>query len=259
MEKFKITNKDLINKKHKNRMIPALKREKFEQFNESILGLGDIQTKPKKIEALSVIFDLEGFTTFCNQRDPELSVSLFLSKFLKWIFNEIKTVQVFKEFDDSYFLFANLPFLSKYLGDGLLLLWNTFGMSDVEINNSIVLMDKIRENYVKDFYPNISKKMVDAPPKLRCGIAKGTVFSVGNGNDYVGSCINVSARLQKFYNFSFCCSLLGIDFSKFVDTTQKVLIQKKVNIRGIGDEIICILKKEFESLSDEDKREFIDI
>ena len=36
-------------------------------------------------------------------------------------------------------------------------------------------------------------------------------------------------------------------------------IQKKVNIRGIGDEIICIPKEQFDALEPEDKKHFKDI
>ena len=36
----------------------------------------------------------------------------------------------------------------------------------------------------------------EPPPVLRCGLARGTVFSVGNRSDFVGSCINMAARLQ---------------------------------------------------------------
>jgi hypothetical protein len=102
--------------------------------------------------------------------------------------------------------------------------------------------------------------MVAVPTNLRCGVAKGTVFSVGNGQDYVGSCINVSARLQKLHNLPFCFSTIGIDYNKgMVEATKVNYIQKKVTIRGIGPEFVCLRKRDFENLSKEDKQHFIDI
>ena len=102
--------------------------------------------------------------------------------------------------------------------------------------------------------------MLAAPNKLRCGIAKGTVFSVGNGNDFVGSCINISARLQKLHNLSFCFSTIGVDYDKEMTSKAKMLFyQKKVFIRGIGEEIVCVLKEEFDSLIPDDKKYFIDL
>jgi len=260
MATFKITNKDYVKIKVEGKDSFILKKNKFDEFNESILGLGNIRTKPSKIDALSAIFDLEGFTNFCNQRDPELSVSLFLNDFLEWIFKEIKAVQIIKKYDEGYTLHANLPFLSKYLGDGILFLWDAENMNDIKICNSIVLLRKISAAYRENFYPEISKKMIAAPPILRCGIAKGTVFSVGNGNDYVGSCINVSARLQKLHGLTFSFSTIGIDYNKGMTTrTKKLYLQKKVNIRGIGEEIICVLKREFNSLDSKDQKHFTDV
>jgi hypothetical protein len=255
---FKIAKNDTVNKRYKGKLVSVLKKDKFDKFNESILGLGDIHKKPRKIDALSAIFDLEGFTNFCNQRDPDLYVSNFLSKFLNWIFNEIKTVQIQDRIENSYLLYGNLPFLSKFLGDGILFLWNTSKMDERQINNSIIALDIICKNYKEIFYPNISKKMLEVPPRLRCGIAKGTVFSVGNGNDFVGSCINVSSRLQKLNNLSFCFSTVGIDISK-MDDPSGFYVQKKVNIRGIGEELIGIKQIEYASLPKEEKKNFTNV
>ncbi len=254
---FNVTNKDFASINKGKQSLSLLKKEKFDEFNESILGLGDLKLKPKKIDALSVIFDLEGFTNFCNQRDPELNVSLFLNEFLFWIFNELKTSYTEKKFEEGYLLYTYFPFLSKYLGDGILFLWDTENMNDDKICNIIVLIDNICKEYQTKFLPIISRKMVTPPTKLRCGIAKGTVFSVGNGQDYVGSCINVSARLQKIHNLSFCFSTIGIDYSKgMLEKTKLTYLQKKVNIRGIGDEIVCVRKIEFDKLQPEDKIHF---
>ena len=83
----------------------------------------------------------------------------------------------------GYYLYTAPPFLSKFLGDGILFLWDTKNLTDIEICNSIGILKDICTNYNKSFYPEITKKMVSAPSKLRCGIAERNVFSVGDGND----------------------------------------------------------------------------
>ena len=42
----------------------SLTNSKFNQFNPSMLGLGDISREGERIDALAAIFDLEGFTSF---------------------------------------------------------------------------------------------------------------------------------------------------------------------------------------------------
>ena len=47
---------------------------------------------------------------------------------------------------------------------------------------------------------------------------------------------------------------------EFSETYQSYFVVKKVNIRGIGNEqLVGVLKKEFDDLSDADKENFIDV
>ncbi|MCL2328062.1 MAG: hypothetical protein FWC39_06060 [Bacteroidetes bacterium] len=260
MTQFKITNDDFIDIVHNNRACKLIKTESFNNFNESILGLGTIGTKANTIEALSVMLDLEGFTDFCKQVDPHLAVPQYLNDFLKWIFGEIKNELICETFEDGYSTWADLPFLSKYLGDGLLFLWNAAQLSDVSINNIIVAMYKICKKYENDFLPQISQKVIQPPFKLRCGIARGNIYSVGNGNDFVGPCINISARLQKLNSLSFCFSQRGIDVNAFSSDFSSTFITKKVTIRGIGEnELVCMVREEYEGLAKSERDKFGDV
>lgn len=257
MSIFKISSSDFVSLKKEEKTIRLVKKEAFQSFTEDILGLGEIETKAQQVNALSVIFDLEGFTNFCKQIDPHLAVPEYLSLFLKWIFSEIKIELIEQEYEEGYKTWASLPFLSKYLGDGVLFLWNTEKMSDVAIQNVVVSMYGICRKYNSKFLPSISNSIISPPSKLRCGIARGAIYSVGNGNDYVGPCINMSARLQKLNSLTFCFSRRGIDPTKLEDSFRKQFIVKKVDIRGIGsEELVCILKSEFDKLEKEDKDKF---
>lgn len=242
------------------KLVNIVKKDVFDSFNPDILGLGEIGKKSNQVNAISVMFDLEGFTNFCKQIDPHLAVPEYLSDFLNWIFQEIRKECMKKEYDKGYSTYSSLPFLSKYLGDGLLFLWDAQDMSDSNIRNVVVSMYEVCNKYTTDFLPKISKKVVAAPPRLRCGIARGSVYSVGNGEDYVGPCINMSARLQKFNSLSFCFSRRGINPEEMSKSARETFVVKRVEVRGIGEsELVCISKEEYELLGEDDKVKFSDV
>src|ERR1700761_2136917 len=82
--------------------IDIIEKNKLDSFNEDLLGLGNIESKSNQIQALCVMFDLEGFTNFCKQIDPHLAVPEYLSEFLKWIFKAIKKELIEKEYPEGY-------------------------------------------------------------------------------------------------------------------------------------------------------------
>jgi class 3 adenylate cyclase len=240
--------------------VSLLDNTKYDLFNPFLLGLGDVALPSVKIESIAAVFDLSGFTTFCSQVDPHLAVPEYLSRFLNWLFRKIKSEFVEKEYAEGKKLWANLPFLAKFTGDGVLFLWNTLGMSGEEICNVVVTLNIICDDYVKKFYPYARKTVTNPPDTLRCGIARGTVFSVGNGEDYVGPCINIATRLQKLSLLSFCVSRRGFDFKKHMD--DKVASDfklKSVVLRGIGnDELVWVLKNQLKALPEQEKTLFKD-
>ncbi len=235
-----------------------LGNEKFDRFNPRLLGLGNINRPSKQVEALAAVFDLSGFTSFCSQVDPHLSVPEYLSRFLDWLFNSIKTELIAKTYTNRKALWAELPFLAKFLGDGVLFLWDTRNMSETLICNLVGILYEICTEYSHKFYREVKTVVVDPPTSLRCGIARGRVCSVGNGQDYVGPCINIASRLQKLSLLSFCFPRRGFDIKKHMDSSfHKVFIGKCVTIRGIGkNELVWIPKKEFDNLPEEEKEQF---
>ena len=240
--------------------VSLIDNTKYDLFNPSLLGLGDIASPSVTVESIAAVFDLSGFTKFCSQVDPHLAVPEYLSRFLNWLFRRIKLEFVEKEYPEGKTLWANLPFLAKFTGDGVLFLWNTLGMSGEEICNVVVSLKIICDNYVKQFYPYAKRTVVNPPDALRCGMARGTVFSVGNGEDYVGPCINIATRLQKLSLLSFSVSRRGFDFKKHMNETfASEFILKSVVLRGIGSkELVWVLQKQFEGLPKQEKTLFKD-
>jgi len=254
MPTFKTDESDYLTEDVDGKPTRLLATGAFGSFNEALLGLGDISQPSQAIDSIAAVFDLEGFTNFCKQIEPHLSVPLFLSHFLKWLMGELKDEMTKKKHTNGASLWSPLPYFVKFMGDGLLVLWNSTSMSDMQRRNVVVAANNICNNYENEFIPTISDKVVDTPHRLRCGLARGTVYSVGNGNDYVGSCINMAARLQKLPGLSFAFNRRGFDLqTESAFYKNKVLI-KKIAIRGIGEnELVCILKSQFDELKGTDK------
>ncbi len=238
--------------------IELLDNEEFEKFNPRVLGLGDISLASNEVEALVAVFDLSGFTNFCRQVDPHLAVPEYLSRFLDWLFEEIKKESVEKSYKEGKALWNELPFMAKFLGDGVLFLWNARNMNGIEICNIVIALKIICDDYANDFYPQIRTQVVASPYILRCGIARGKVYSVGNGEDYVGPCINIAARLQKLSHLTFCLPRRGFDIDTYMHKTKRPnFVEKCVTIRGIGEnELVWVLQEEFDSLPEEEKALF---
>ena len=255
MGKFFLSETDYTDIDRGDSKTTLVKKDSFNSFNETTLGLGDLSIESEPTNAIAAIFDLAGFTAFCNQTDPHLVVPEFLNSFLKWIYSKIRQVSVVEEHAEGFELWCNFPFYSKFLGDGLLLLWDTKDITTDELGNIIVTLKEICDLYSSEFFEDLSESYSYPPNKLRCGIARGVVYNVGNNNDYVGPCINIASRLQKIAGLTFCFSRRGIDLKKCLSQgwLDEIMV-KKTNIRGIGDdELICFFKKEYDALSAENK------
>lgn len=243
----------------------SAKKAELDRFNVNLLNIGDLRTPSKPIEVLSVMFDLEGFTKFVRQVDPQLTIPSFVSDFFNWLFKSIKEQMIEEKEEKSCILWAELPFFSKFMGDGALFLWRIDMDRIVNIDKNLdpeVLQDALQTNIcniivtLRDitqdyqvFLKSLKKRYVDPPTRLRCGVARGNVFPIGNGRDFVGPCINISARLQKFNDLSFVFSARGIDIEGFHPAERKGFIMKRVSIRGIGDdELIYVVNEEFQKL-----------
>jgi len=254
---YKLTSVDEAGTKYR-----LLQKSKFSSFDINVLGLGDVSLPSTPYDTIAAVFDLEGFTNFCGKIEPHLSVPSFLNSFLGWLMLQVREEMQQKEYEAGIALWAPLPFFVKFLGDGLLVLWDCQKLNAVSQRNIIVSMKVLTDKYRTRFLPTIKSRIVEPPQRLRCGIARGTVFSVGAGEDYVGSCINMAARLQKCPGITFCFNRRGFNLedktiAKFF--TDQVVI-KEVSVRGIGDhELVGILSSEYTKLSPKDKKFYRDV
>jgi hypothetical protein len=237
-----------------------LRKTIFKNFGPSMLGLEDILANKETFEALAVIVDLKDFTVFCDQRDPHLVVPQFVKSFLEWLFERLRAQLLMEEEGNNVVLWSHLPFFGKFLGDGVLLLWDVTDMGGEAKRNIVESFDVICNDYETKFLPLLKQYISTPPPKLRCGMAQGQVTSIADGRDFVGLCINIASRLQKLADgaFSFAFTQKGLEpeeGTEWYEGWDFRLI--KIPIRGISkDELVYVPNSEFRKLSKNLKRAY---
>ncbi|MHB8104544.1 MAG: nucleotidyl cyclase domain-containing protein [Dehalococcoidales bacterium] len=227
------------------------------KFNPSILGLGDINAPCEEIEAVAAVFDLSGFTAFCNQVDSYLAIPSFLNNFFDWFFGSI-VYGLTDDIENRTYFWADLPILVKFTGDGVIVVWNARNMKEDQICRLAATLYNVCYAYRQDFYPQIYRVVNKPPSVLRCGLARGKVFSVGNGHDFIGHCINTASRLGGLNPLTFCFPHRGFGVQEYMPPEYaKLFVPKYVSVRGVGDnELVWVVKEEFDNLPERNKMIF---
>lgn len=239
----------------------AIPREQYAAFAPAALGLGEVGRGGAHVQALAAFLDLEGFTDFCSQMDAHLAIPDYLSRYFDWLFQTL--AEQFREGDGDGVvrIWGSLPFYVKFLGDGLLFLWDTDLSPGLAGTANIVRnLLEVTQLYPSDFVRVMRRSVSKPPSRLRCGIARGQVIAVGGGADYVGPCINLASRLQKLATLSFAVSARGFDLSRAPDgegTLRSFLTLKQTALRGIGEhELVYVRRDEFATLSATEQADF---
>jgi hypothetical protein len=235
-----------------------LDKEVITRFNPSILNLGDINTPCQEKEAVAAVLDLTGFTTFCSQVDAYLAIPRFLNDFLEWFFNNIQDRLAEEDFGNRKSFWADFPVLAKFLGDGILLVWSTRRMGEDQICRIVTTLFEICRDYRREFYPRVSAAVNKPPNTLRCGVARGKVFTVGEGRDFVGHCINAASRLSHLEPLTFCFPHRGFQVRENMSAEYlQLFIPRSMSIRGVGNnELVWVVKEEYERLVQSRKSQF---
>ncbi len=141
-------------------------------------------------------------------------------------------------------------------------IWDIKNLKSYAIDNIPSICNNVLIDYSTKFYNDIKSEYIDVPLKLRCGLARGRITSIGDGADYVGPCINIAARLQKLSKLDFAVLKKGFDLSPWLEggklKSKDPYIIKKTHLRGIGDELVYIKKRGYDELDPEEKKLFQD-
>jgi class 3 adenylate cyclase len=235
----------------------AVSPKEFERFNPDMLELGDISMEASSRSVLAVVVDLQGFTSFCNQDDPQLVIPEYLDSFLTWLFASIGKSTKKETKDGKVILWGRFPFFAKFMGDGVLFLWDTKGQGKLNIGNIVLNLREVANDHRSDFYPVAEKAHSKVPNILRVGVARGEVLSIGGGKDFVGPCINMASRLQKIGSLPFAFSRRGIDPKKFfIAEWHPQLVTIEVSVRGVKEkERVVVFESDYKALPDAEKKE----
>ena len=163
MPTYSLRKKDFFSAKVDNEEQTLLKSAAYQKFNPNLLGLGDLLQPSVSRPAIAAVFDLQGFTVFCSQVDPEYSLPSFLRHFLNWLFGQIKEEMTDKIHADGVVLWSPLPFFVKFMGDGLLVLWDTSDWDLHSLRNIVISMRNICNSYPTQFLSNFKKSFSLTP------------------------------------------------------------------------------------------------
>jgi class 3 adenylate cyclase len=209
-------------------------------------------------DGLALIFDLAEFTKFFNLADAHLFVPRFLNRVME-------AIDILFFGGEQYWLPENrtiaalskAPIHEKFLGDGALYVWNLF--EDEARTKALIANIVARCWNLQAFYSKVVDKCVEElpvrelPPAIRFGLARGNLYELRAASDghreYIGPCINLASRLQKY------CPELRFIASARIDLPAdqlKALTLIRVaasKIRGFPGEIVLLDKGEYEKLS----------
>ncbi len=204
----------------------------------------------QQTDAIVAGFDLAGFTSFCSQVDPLTDIPNFLNSFLEWLFGKIEQANATGNGTARDPLWQEQPFFAKFLGDGILLLWDAGNMADRQIGKLVTLLLDICNMYRNEFISKVSQSVKGPPQSLRCRVGRGSVFSVNNGRDYVGHCINVTVHLHDYKMFSFGIVNNGFNGGQFLEADVEPQLQLiSLPTRGIKTSLpVWVLRRELNSV-----------
>lgn len=211
---------------------------------------------------VALIFDLEGFSKFFNQPD----VQDYVPKFLNHVLDAMSLIffggKLYWEGDEAKRALTLAPIHEKFMGDGALYLW-TPSPGEEKFSNYFITVLVNRLHELKRNFPEVIKHaaddvpVFDLPQKIRFGLARGTIYELthkgSKGKEYIGFCINLASRLQKY------CPDLGFIASARIGLPETLLKRwgyTKViatQIKGFPKEIVIVDEVEFNLLGEEIK------
>lgn len=151
----------------------------FEKYGGKNDGLPDIEFG-KPCEILAAIIDLRGFSTFCEKPNIESPYTCGL------MFSFYQLV--------SQAFYKYPPELIKYLGDGVLAVWET-NFEDREVAIDICLEGAMELSSKWNVVRRSPQFSHGAPEEVAIGISFGLASQLPCTEDYIGRPINIASRL----------------------------------------------------------------
>jgi len=213
------------------------------------------------VRIVVAVFDLEGFTNFYDSAsvNKNIVVSAYMNGFLDWL-------------NHRFANFPSRPGYWKFMGDGVLLVWEAerdqmnSGTTGFALMNACWNMVHGETSYGTTFLPEFIKWVAkrwpcDYPQHLRVSLSVGHAVKYGSEQhscEYTAECINIASRLIKFnpglYFTAHSDLVLGPEPERFG------YLEKSIQIRGINKRVaIYVDTDEFNGLLNKDKTKFRDM
>lgn len=207
------------------------------------------------VRIIVAVLDLEGFTNFFNKASPNQSiiVASYVNGFLSWLNHRL----------DLEGKRLPRPRLSKFLGDGVLYVWETEEGKTEQIaldlmnfcwNITRSKTDKYEESFRRQFIRQLGKKWdCEYPKHLRASLATGFAVKYTRRNhppEYVSECINIASRLYGIHPELYFVAHSDLFLDDEIKTAANY-VEKRIKIKGIDKQIaIFIDKDDFDALTD---------
>jgi len=205
-------------------------------------------------QGVALVYDLEGFSRFFNQPDVNNYVPKFLNKVNEALGTVIFGGEAYWTPDKTTLSPLATPVHEKFLGDGALILWthDSSATSNPE-DLAVVLCNRLWN--LKTCFSEVLKRcaddvpVVDLPSRIRFGLAAGSIFELhragGEQREYIGFCINLASRLQKYCpHLGFIASArLGLPAAMLAEHGYIKVVAKK--IKGFPREIVLMDESEY--------------
>jgi len=209
------------------------------------------------VRVIVAVLDLEGFTNFFNKASPNQSiiVASYVNAFLSWLNHRL----------DLRGKRIPRPRLSKFLGDGVLYVWETEEGKTEQIALDLINfywdMTRGGNRYELDFLPQFIRQLgrrweCEYPKHLKASITTGFAVKYTRRNhppEYVAECINIATRLCGVHPELYFTAHSDLLLDAEITTTFKY-IEKQIErgiVKGIDKRIaVFIDEDDFATLTD---------
>ena len=220
------------------------------------------------IDALAIVYDLEGFSQFVSRPDAPLYVPRYLNSVTEAVSTlvyggDAPWIPEHANVDRRVRALPVAPVERKFLGDGELLLWQVpkdrpgFVLSVLNrFWNLYLWFDGIVRRALEDVH------VYQLPRRIRVGAARGPVHvlerSDTGAREYVGHCINLADRLQRYCpELSFIASAsIGLPRTQLDKHTYSRVVAK--NVRDLGEQIVIVDTADFKRLPSEVRKDLFE-
>ena len=210
------------------------------------------------LDALAIVYDLEGFSHFFSRPDAPRYVPRYLNTVTEavstlvyggeapWIPEDANVARAVRALPVA-------PIERKFLGDGELLLWE---VPKDRPGFVLSVLNRFWNLYL--WFDGVVRRALDdvpvyqLPRRIRIGAARGPVYALERSDtgerEHVGHCINLASRLQRYCpELSFIASAsIGLPRAQLDEHTYSRVVAK--NVRDLGEQIVIVDTADYKRL-----------